>query len=526
MENIKQRPAAVYIRSSKDRHDVSPDAQRRQLLNLAAERGLLVVQEYCDVVESAKSEHRPAFQQMIMDLRRAGRAWKVLLILDHSRLSRQPYVGHVFRYECAKQGVEVVFGNLPDLDPISKIIMDSVMDAFAVVHSIISKEKGLAGMAENVRQGFRAGGRAPRGYRLVHTPTGAVREGVAVTKSKLEPGDDVALITRYLLGRAAGTPRRKLRRDLAIIWPETTLIGMEWNALTYAGHTVWNVHNERVSGQGYANKGKRKPRAEWHIQRDTHPALIADADAEIILARVENSEVGKAIARAKSCGSDYLLTGMLVTDDDAAWIGNGKRHYRLKAADGKAGRCVVKEDIDKAVVGKMIDDMRSREFIAALLQEARKAQGKEDPTKTLRAEIAALNRQVSKAMDLAMSLDDPAPALRKVNDLEAQRRTLADEMERLEREFAAQQALQAITEDQVAELINGLAEALETAEAGRLKDVLHALIERVTLDPRTLDCRIHYRIAVSDRLLVASPRRRAEWPVLRHIEQVLIRSAG
>lgn len=45
-------------------------------------------------------------------------------------------------------------------------------------------------MAENVRQGFRAGGRAPRGYKLVSIDTGAVRDGLPVTKTKRETDDD------------------------------------------------------------------------------------------------------------------------------------------------------------------------------------------------------------------------------------------------------------------------------------------------------------------------------------------------
>lgn len=40
-----------------------------------------------------------------------------------------------------------------------------------------SREKGLAGMAENVRAGFRAGGVAPYGYNLERVATGAVRDG-------------------------------------------------------------------------------------------------------------------------------------------------------------------------------------------------------------------------------------------------------------------------------------------------------------------------------------------------------------
>lgn len=261
------RRAVLYLRSSKDRSDVSIDVQRQDLMEVAQERDLLIVAEFADVVESAKSESRPAFQNLIVELGRQGRAWSVILIYDHQRLSRQPYVGHVFRYECARRDVEVIFGMFPELDPVSKIFVDNSMDAMAVVHSIMSKQKGLAGMAMNVSRGWRAGGRAPRGYKLSHVPTGALREGAAVTKSVLEPSADAALVARYLQARAGGLPRVRAMRELGIAWPSSTLIAIEWNALTYAGHTVWNRHNETRPEGGYLNSKKMRARSEWELYR-------------------------------------------------------------------------------------------------------------------------------------------------------------------------------------------------------------------------------------------------------------------
>ncbi|MEN8166852.1 MAG: recombinase family protein [Pseudomonadota bacterium] len=59
--NKETKTAAIYLRSSKDRKDVSIDAQRRELQNLATDQGIIVVKEYPDVVESAKDENRPGF---------------------------------------------------------------------------------------------------------------------------------------------------------------------------------------------------------------------------------------------------------------------------------------------------------------------------------------------------------------------------------------------------------------------------------------------------------------------------------
>ena len=84
--------------------------------------------------------------------------------------------------ECKRHNVRVLYKSLPESDPITEMLLKSILQAMDEWHSLTSKVKGLAGMAENVRQGWRAGGRAPRGYRLQHEETGAIRDGAPVTK--------------------------------------------------------------------------------------------------------------------------------------------------------------------------------------------------------------------------------------------------------------------------------------------------------------------------------------------------------
>ena len=61
--------AALYLRSSKDRSDVSIAAQRHELEALARNRDLAILDTYEDVVESGASEDRPAFLELISALR-------------------------------------------------------------------------------------------------------------------------------------------------------------------------------------------------------------------------------------------------------------------------------------------------------------------------------------------------------------------------------------------------------------------------------------------------------------------------
>lgn len=129
----------------------------------------------------------------------------------------------------------------------------------------------------------------------------AVRDGEPVTKSVLEPSSEAPIIKRYLQQRAAGQSRKALKAELGLTLADTTLIGIEWNALTYAGHTVWNVHNEFKKGEGYKAGQKRRPRDQRKTNRDTHPALITDEEAELLLGNLETNRYTPASPAPKTC---------------------------------------------------------------------------------------------------------------------------------------------------------------------------------------------------------------------------------
>lgn len=486
------RAAALYLRSSKDRHDVSPAAQRQALQTLAAARGLMVVAEYCDVVESGKDENRPGFQQLIRAVRSRARGWSTLLVLDTSRIARRRHIAVVFEeVECRRHGVTVVYRSLPESDPISEMLLKSILQAMDEWHSLTSRAKGLAGMAENVRAGFRAGGRAPVGYQLARRPTGATREGAPVTKSKLEPSARAGAVRAYLEARAADVPRADAARRAGLELSKASLVGVEWNALTYAGHTCWNVNQAR-EGTGYDGKGKRRPRSDWTIARETHPALITDDQAERILSRLE----AYAATRPRRRGARYLLSGILRTPAGRAWWGEAPGCYRV-ARDGGGSRQVGQERLERAVVAQVMRDLQAPAFVRGL---ARAAQAQAcaldgDPAREQRARVPEITGAISRMMDLAGQLATPGPALRKVEELERERVHLLAEISRLERDYQARVQLRQVTEHHVRALLVGLEARIRDADRPQLKDALVGMIERIELDPDTLACTIRYRIA-------------------------------
>jgi len=484
--------AALYLRSSKDRSDVSIDAQRRALHSTAVARGLVVVAEFADAVESGKDEDRPAFQNMLRELRAPGRLWSTVLVLDTSRIARRRLIAMMFESDCTKRGVAVVYNNLPDHDPATDMVLRSVLQAFDEYHSLISRAKGLAGMAENVRQGWRAGGRAPRGYRLEVVPTGAVREGQPVVKSRLVLDPLVAPIVRaYLLLRAQGVPRSPAIIRASAPWPATSTHAMDWQALTYAGHTVWGVEADTPAGT------KRRPRAQWLIQRNTHEALITEHDAEQILQQLERGTQGRLLR-----ASPLLLSGVLRGPDGEPWHSDGCGFYR----HGKRGRRLAAPAVEGAVLWRLQTDLAADETAARVLAEMqRQATGEHVDGRRitgLEKRAAALANEIGRTVGLASRMDEPAPVLRRVSDLEAQRAAIVRELDGLRQQQREHSAAGAMTIDIVRGLLRRLFVELrghiDDARRDEARAMLAQLVERIELDPTTRTARLHYALATGD----------------------------
>ena len=487
--------AALYCRSSKDRSAVSIQTQRHELQSLAASRDLVVTAEYADAVESGKDTDRPGFQALLRDLKARDRAWSTVLAYDTSRIGRRRYIAEAFRHECKKMGVEILFAKVPEVDPISQVILDSVLQAMDEVHSLMSREKGLAGMAENVRQGFRAGGAAPYGYRLEAVATGQVRDGAPVTKSRLEVDPlKGSRIAAWLQGRAAGGHAGELARRHGVELSASSLSHLEWSALTYAGHTVWNVHRSREDRGG---QSRRRPRNEWTIQRGTHEALISDDVAEAILARLERAQ-GARGPRARI--SDYVLAGLLKTPAGEAWHGNAGK-YRAPGAG------ITAAPLEEAVLATVAADMRGDVMVGAMLAAARAAQtaaGNPSEAQGLQAELDDAQRRMARLTALLEQTSQPGPLLRRIEELEGSCAAGRERLAAMVEEGRRAKALAELKESDVRRLLNALADDMAQLERAELKQFLKTVVQEVQLDPLSRAGIIHYRLENAG-VRVASP---------------------
>lgn len=499
--------AVCYCRSSKDRADISIDVQLRELRDLAREKGFVIVAEFTDSVESGKDDDRPGLQALLAALYEKARSWSVVLTLDTSRIARRAAAAYWFEdRECRPRGVTVIYKNLPEMEDAERAIVKAVFHGVDEWHSLVSKRKGLAGMRENVRAGWRAGGRAPIGYQLEHVATGAVREGQAVTKSRLVPSPAAPAMQAYLRDRAAGIPRARALARHGLKLRQSAAIEVERNALAYAGHTVWNRMKEKGT-----HGPKMRPRAQWEVKRDTHQALITDAEAARILEQLER----RRCKTTQTGVRDYMLAGLLTTPTGERWHGTDRDFYR----NGKHRRVLARR-VDATVLRQVHEDLAGDALVGLLLQHMRTrllAMPDARRPAALRRQLEAQDRKIRRLADLAAGADVAVPLLRTMGEVEKERAAVAAELEAIERELEAQAGLQAIGEDQVRQALRDMAVDLTTGKSvPAIRDQLLQLLERVELDPADpAEVVLRYRIPAfggAAGVLLASPQRTEQYP--------------
>ena len=486
--------AAIYLRSSKDRHDLSIQAQRLELHKYAKAHGFGIVAEYTDAVESGKDENRPGFQELLTALKHPNRSWSAVIAMDTSRIARRRHIALLFEHECEKVSVKVIYRTLPDTDPITGMLLRSILQAMDEWHSLTSRAKGLAGMAESVRQGWRAGGCAPYGYDLQHSPTGTMRDGKPVMRSRLIPNADIETVGMYLRLRASGKSRSIAKSISGIGYK--SLNDLEWNALTYAGHTVW----------GMSSGGKRCPREDWHITRSTHQAVITDEDAEAVLARLENR---RNLYTRGQCRT-YLLTGLLESPSGEAFIGDttrGSPNYRL----GKRRR-ISATLLDAAVLDVIFTALVAPDVahtIMTLMRASNAPRSKPRDLDAMRRRVKGIEQKIGRLVDLAAEDAELAPTYRRhILELERDRETMQDELDTAQVESAQAQVLALWTVEDVRKLLGSLRQSLESELAcgniEEVKNALHLLVERIVYDVDERSFVVQYQLSTG--VALASPR--------------------
>lgn len=478
------RKAALYACSSKDHGDISVEAQWRALRKFAEENGDSIVAEFADRLKTAETEDRPVFREMISEAMSETSRFEVLYCCDTRRFSRRQHHAQMYQHFLKGKGVELVFLKVTKKESMLEPVIVGLMETFKEFHALTRKMEGARGMRENLAQGWRAGGKATTGYKLEKEVVGT-RRGSPLTKSRLvRDPETFAEVQRYLKGRARGESRPALQAQMKIEMQYSTLSYIEQNALTYAGHTVWNRHKECADGSYVRDgTGRFRDRSEWQIKRNTHEAMITDAEAEAILNGLEE----KKRSGTRYRNSNYLLQSLLVCRCGSRINGAGG-YYRCEA------RCSVpsvkKERLEAAFLDAVFEQVFTPDFLASLNKEVDALLEEEAPEAArevarLRREIAEIDRKAKESSSVQTEAGQQLSLIERADLLEEERAALAARLEALQ--AAGDVDVVRITGDEIRGFADQWRVPLEDANIEKRRVILRNLVEKATFNGKVLE---------------------------------------
>ena len=157
--------AVIYARfSSEKQNEASIEGQLQECMDYANFNNIEVIGNYIDRAQSAKTDNRPEFQNMIKDS--GKRLFDMIIVWKLDRFARTRYASARYKAALKKNGVKVVSATEVISDGAEGIILESVLEGYAEYYSADLSEKVVRGMTENALKCKYNGGTLPIGYQI------------------------------------------------------------------------------------------------------------------------------------------------------------------------------------------------------------------------------------------------------------------------------------------------------------------------------------------------------------------------
>lgn len=152
---MSDRIGALYIRvSTEDQAELSPDAQKRLLLDYAKKNGIIISNDFI-FSESVSGRHvqkRPEFQRMIGIAKQPSHPIDVILVWKYSRFARNQEESIVYKSMLKKDHVEVISVSEPLIDGPFGSLIERIIEWMDEYYSIRLSGEVLRGMKEKALQ--------------------------------------------------------------------------------------------------------------------------------------------------------------------------------------------------------------------------------------------------------------------------------------------------------------------------------------------------------------------------------------
>lgn len=261
---------AAYVRVSTNmQEELSPDAQKRLILEYAQKNNIIVSQDSIFIengISGRKADKRPEFQKMIATAKSDGHPLDVILVWKFSRFARNQEESIVYKSLLKKQcNVDVISVSEPIIDGPFGSLIERIIEWMDEYYSTRLSGEVFRGMSEKaLRGGFQS--RPPLGYKIIQkggVPVIVPEEAETVRlifHKYVDDGMNLFSIVRYLNSLGLKTSHGKLfeKRSLEYIIQNPMYIGkIRWNRTE-------NITN------------RIKDKEEWIIEDGQHEAILSE----------------------------------------------------------------------------------------------------------------------------------------------------------------------------------------------------------------------------------------------------------
>ena len=152
---MSSKVAALYIRvSTEDQTELSPDAQKRLLLDYAQKNDMIVSGDFIftESVSGRHAQKRPEFQKMIALAKQPSHPIDVILVWKFSRFARNQEESIVYKSMLKKDNVDVISVSEPLIEGPFGSLIERIIEWMDEYYSIRLSGEVLRGMKEKALQ--------------------------------------------------------------------------------------------------------------------------------------------------------------------------------------------------------------------------------------------------------------------------------------------------------------------------------------------------------------------------------------
>ena len=477
-----------YARYSSDlQREESIEAQERAIREFCDKEGYTLIKFYEDRAQSAKTDNRTAFKQMIADSSK-GR-FDAIVVHKLDRFARNRYDSAHYKYIIKSNGVKLFSVTERLDDSPESVILESVLEGMAEYYILNLAREVEKGKMENALKCNHTGGLPPLGYnvdkqtkKLVINPDEA--GAVKLIFENILKGESYMDVVNEL-------NRKGYKTKTGNVFGKNSLFSILKNE-KYCGTYIYNKSEKANSATRKRNGHKYKPEEEIVRIENGCPALISKDDFDKVQKIMKERQQRAGSFKARET---YLLSGKIICGEcESAYVGNSRKandthpqyvsyrcthkNQKVKCHNGEVNRDVLDKSVVQLISKIVFDESRIEEIVSAY----RKYHNSQDDNytqeiKRLEKLIDSVNYKINNTTNAIASIGFSQALADSLKSLENEKISLDIELENVK----AKARETTLTEDVILEAFRYAKSEFENGTLKGIKEIVNLFVDKVVV---------------------------------------------